>query len=283
MQPVLTFGHEMFSSSATMPAAPPSARGELHVVVDREAADRDDERASERDQLGQHLATNASTPGFASPIELSSPDGVSATRGGGLPSRGSGVIVLVTSAATSTVHRHARRRGPRADRACRTRSSPDARARPRRPGCSSRQAPSASRRRRAPRGTGARADRPSRTAQPWHDAVAAGHRRLERDLARDAGQRAQAAATARTSPVGPAASTEVASLERARSRRVVMRSRLDHARSARRPARASRPRRAASLRKPASSTAPGQRARPGARAALRRTRRRRAADARPPP
>ena len=35
-------------------------------------------------------------PGFASPIELSIPASVSAIRGGGFPSRGSGVTVFVT-------------------------------------------------------------------------------------------------------------------------------------------------------------------------------------------
>jgi hypothetical protein len=35
-----------------------------------------------------------STPGFCSPMELTMPAGVSATRGGGLPFRAAGVVVL---------------------------------------------------------------------------------------------------------------------------------------------------------------------------------------------
>ena len=40
-------------------------------------------------------------PGPCSPIELSMPDSVSAILTGGLPSRGSGVIVFVTKASSS--------------------------------------------------------------------------------------------------------------------------------------------------------------------------------------
>jgi hypothetical protein len=37
---------------------------------------------------------NSSTPGFWSPMELTIPAGVSATRGGGFPFLASGVVVL---------------------------------------------------------------------------------------------------------------------------------------------------------------------------------------------
>jgi len=50
---------------------------------------------------GRWALRKCSRPGFASPIELSIPCGVSAIRGGAFPSRGSGVIVFVTK--TSSV------------------------------------------------------------------------------------------------------------------------------------------------------------------------------------
>ena len=106
-------------------------------------------------------------------------------------------------------HRHAGRAARERDRACPTRSAPDARARQRRRGRSragsSRRAsttgPSRQRRFQPPS---------SSTAQPWHDAVAAGHRRLQRDLAGDAAPRRPRRHGAHE-PAGPAASTELAS------------------------------------------------------------------------
>src|SRR3954471_7561481 len=47
---------------------------------------------------GKACSRNPSSPLFGSPIELISPDGVSHKRGGGLPARGSSVIVFDTNA-----------------------------------------------------------------------------------------------------------------------------------------------------------------------------------------
>src|SRR5207302_6407417 len=49
---------------------------------------------------GKFRVTKRSMPGFARPIELSIPTSVSAMRTGVLPSRGSGVTVLVTNASS---------------------------------------------------------------------------------------------------------------------------------------------------------------------------------------
>ena len=51
-----------------------------------------------RASRGRLSRTKASIPGFCRPIEFSIPLSVSAMRGGGLPSRGSGVTVFVTKA-----------------------------------------------------------------------------------------------------------------------------------------------------------------------------------------
>src|SRR5206468_2219693 len=52
---------------------------------------------------GRSSAAKRSRPGLARPIELTIPDGVSAIRGGGFPSRGWSVTVLVTNAETPSV------------------------------------------------------------------------------------------------------------------------------------------------------------------------------------
>ena len=145
-----------------MPAARPRRAGELHVVVDREAADRDDERAPERDAAREGSRRTRRLPGFGEPDRVEQ-----SRRRLGHPRRR---VALARQRGDRLRHdrrdvevrRRLRRRGPRADRACPTRSSPDARARPRRPGCSSAHGlHAASRRRPGPRGRGARADRPA--------------------------------------------------------------------------------------------------------------------------
>ena len=53
--------------------------------------------ASKLANKGHCFSTKASSPGFCKPMELSIPAGVSTMRWGGLPPRGCGVMVLVTS------------------------------------------------------------------------------------------------------------------------------------------------------------------------------------------
>ena len=85
---------------------------------------RDDQRDR---QLGEHAAGRArrkpSRPLFGSPIELIIPAGVSKSRGGGLPARGSGVIVFETNAENG---KSSSRASPNARRAAIASKVPDA-------------------------------------------------------------------------------------------------------------------------------------------------------------
>ena len=76
-------------------------RARLRVLVRSEATDRHPQRHAERRATAAAFATrNASRPGFAKPIAFSIPKSVSAMRTGAFPSRGSGVTVFVTNASS---------------------------------------------------------------------------------------------------------------------------------------------------------------------------------------
>ena len=98
-----TFGHERLSSITSTSVAIVETLADPGVVTRREAADRDPHAQPVRGERGQGVRqSRPSIPGPCSPIELSMPDSVSAIRTGGLPSRGSGVIVFVTNASSSS-------------------------------------------------------------------------------------------------------------------------------------------------------------------------------------
>ena len=66
-------------------------------------------RVSVKSSDGRISSTTLSTPGFCRPIALSMPIGVSYTRCGGLPSRGSRVVPFSTMAPTSVLEKPATR------------------------------------------------------------------------------------------------------------------------------------------------------------------------------
>jgi hypothetical protein len=91
-----TFGQERLSSIVTSERA-------AHVSAYSWAANPPTDTQSGRPSAlspGRFSARKPSRPGFARPIALSMPWSVSAMRTGGLPSRASGVTVLVTNASS---------------------------------------------------------------------------------------------------------------------------------------------------------------------------------------
>ena len=121
--PVCTFGQDTFSSIAAISARcvaglararASSAARRAHHVRDQRHRQR---RASSRQVLGRG---SPSRPLLGRPIELISPAGASHSRGGGLPARGSSVIVLETNAANGNPRSSAVAERARARRSRRT-------------------------------------------------------------------------------------------------------------------------------------------------------------------
>ena len=96
--PVSTFGHETFSStiatSSRSPTAPASRASSSRLKPITETTSGTGSSASR----GRSSRRKPSRPLFGSPIELISPSGDSHSRGGGLPWRGSRVMVFDTKA-----------------------------------------------------------------------------------------------------------------------------------------------------------------------------------------
>src|SRR5688572_1527765 len=88
-----TLGQERLSSIASTPSS--AAHVSAYSTAEKPPTDTHSGTPSSR-RLGRVSLRNRSRPGFASPIEFNMPASVSAIRTGGLPSRGSGVIVFVT-------------------------------------------------------------------------------------------------------------------------------------------------------------------------------------------
>ena len=120
--PVSTFGHETFSSSiatsSRSPTADTSRASSSRLKPITETTSGTGSSASS----GRSDSRNPSRPLFGSPIELISPAGVSQSRGGGLPWRGSSVIVLETKASNGKRSRSA---SPKARRAAIASKVPD--------------------------------------------------------------------------------------------------------------------------------------------------------------
>ena len=103
MHPLSTFGQETFSSIAcTLAFAAMRATATAYSWGDHPPTLTINGTPSSA-RRGRAWSQNLSTPGFARPIELIIPLGVSAIRGGGLPSRGLSVTVLLTNAPRPSV------------------------------------------------------------------------------------------------------------------------------------------------------------------------------------
>ena len=88
MQPDSTFGHDTFSSTATTAGcAPIRATAAAYSSGDHPPTLAMMGTPSSASR-GRSSSAKRSSPGFARPIEFTIPDGVSAIRGGGFPSRG---------------------------------------------------------------------------------------------------------------------------------------------------------------------------------------------------
>ena len=98
IRPDFTLGQETFSSRAATSSRPPTpstrpANSSWLVPITETTSGTGSSASS-----GRSRDRKPSRPLFGSPIELISPEGVSQRRGGGLPARGSGVIVFETKA-----------------------------------------------------------------------------------------------------------------------------------------------------------------------------------------
>ena len=103
MHPLSTLGQETFSSIArTLAFAAMRATTTAYSCGDHPPTLTINGTPSSASR-GRVWSQNLSTPGFARPIELIIPLGVSAIRGGGLPSRGLSVTVLLTNAPRPSV------------------------------------------------------------------------------------------------------------------------------------------------------------------------------------
>ena len=96
-----TFGQEIFTSSADIPATPRSRRARDANSSAVSPAIETMTRAFCSTNHARSFVKNASIPGPCSPIELSIPLGVSAMRGVARPARGLVMIDLVTIAPMS--------------------------------------------------------------------------------------------------------------------------------------------------------------------------------------
>ena len=123
ISPDLTLGQETFSSSAATSARAADALDQpRELVVAGRPSPRRSAAPAARRARGRSCSRKPSSPLFGRPIELIIPAGVSQSRGGGLPARGSGVIVFETNAEngkSSSEGRRRRRAGRRSRRRCR--------------------------------------------------------------------------------------------------------------------------------------------------------------------
>ena len=96
-----TFGQEIFTSSAEMPATPRSRRAREANSSAVSPAIETITRAFCSTNQAKSFAKNASIPGPCNPIEFNIPLGVSAMRGVARPARGLVMIDFVTTAPIS--------------------------------------------------------------------------------------------------------------------------------------------------------------------------------------
>src|ERR1019366_6003426 len=97
--PVFTFGQDTFSSTAAISERELHASRSSAISAAVEPITLVINGTGKVASAGRSSARYPASPLFGSPIELTSPPGASHNRGGGLPERGSNVIVLDTYAA----------------------------------------------------------------------------------------------------------------------------------------------------------------------------------------
>src|SRR5690348_14070320 len=103
MQPDSTLGQDTFSSRAATAGCAPMRRTAAAYSPGDQPPTLTTSGTPSSARRGRWSSQKRSSPGLASPIEFTIPAGVSTIRGGGLPSRGRRVTVLVTKAPSPSV------------------------------------------------------------------------------------------------------------------------------------------------------------------------------------